>query len=530
MTLTGVLHKHKTLQQASGSRRECTRPARRSTELTTGSSSTNSTNQSSAGPDLLSNFDDSDPVPEFTFLRTTTNTQEIIEPPHYPEDDHVAVAKREAEKSTKTPEKKRMSIFRNKSGTTPSRSPSSQSLKSYDKAQEIENGSSYSGSSNGSTSSKSSPTKSVTNNNNNNNNNLTQPTRPDMKRKLSDRLHLTSRSRSSNRAAEESLYIPDNLGDTPGPTPAPLEPPDGKGHIKAAETKEEKTRREQQWERRACDLAMHLHVPSAGPWGMVSTSDLHRPLSPRRSHAGSFVDEKQEVNIQEAIRLHEAGNLERSTAIFGRLADPRGANNPLSQVLYGLALRHGWGIEPSSEIAILYLSLAARTAAQIQQMTSPSASGGGDARGELILAIFELGNCFRFGWGCKVDKAAARIFYEVAANLGDADSLEETAWCFMEGFGVAKDKVSAALPFVPLFVFSSLYLVSAGNLLPRWEPQASRLHGVYFGHLCSERVPYSILTNRGEFSRLGLFRLLLERMQSVHPNRNGAAGDARCTQ
>lgn len=46
-----------------------------------------------------------------------------------------------------------------------------------------------------------------------------------------------------------------------------------------------------------------------------------------------------DADIQEAIRLHEEGELERSTMIFGRLADPNGANNPLSQVLYGLALR-----------------------------------------------------------------------------------------------------------------------------------------------------------------------------------------------
>lgn len=31
--------------------------------------------------------------------------------------------------------------------------------------------------------------------------------------------------------------------------------------------------------------------------------------------------------------------LEASTSIFGRLADPNGADNALSQVLYGLALR-----------------------------------------------------------------------------------------------------------------------------------------------------------------------------------------------
>lgn len=38
--------------------------------------------------------------------------------------------------------------------------------------------------------------------------------------------------------------------------------------------------------------------------------------------------------------------LEVSTKMFGKLADPNGANNALSQVLYGLALRYD--IHPSS--------------------------------------------------------------------------------------------------------------------------------------------------------------------------------------
>ena len=33
---------------------------------------------------------------------------------------------------------------------------------------------------------------------------------------------------------------------------------------------------------------------------------------------------------------------------------------------------------------------------------------GGAAKGELVLAIFELGNCFRHGWGVPVDKIAAK--------------------------------------------------------------------------------------------------------------------------
>jgi hypothetical protein len=36
---------------------------------------------------------------------------------------------------------------------------------------------------------------------------------------------------------------------------------------------------------------------------------------------------------------NQSVELERSTAMFGRLADPQGSNIALAQVLYGLALR-----------------------------------------------------------------------------------------------------------------------------------------------------------------------------------------------
>jgi hypothetical protein len=66
--------------------------------------------------------------------------------------------------------------------------------------------------------------------------------------------------------------------------------------------------------------------------------------------SSKYVDD----NIQEAIRLHEAGELEVSTQMFGRLADPHRENNALSQVLYGLALRYvNWplSMQPRSQWA-----------------------------------------------------------------------------------------------------------------------------------------------------------------------------------
>jgi TPR repeat protein len=69
---------------------------------------------------------------------------------------------------------------------------------------------------------------------------------------------------------------------------------------------------------------------------------------------------------------------------------------------------------------------------------------GGAAKGELVLAIFELANCFRHGWGINKDAYAAKQYYETAANLGDTDAMNEIAWCYVEGFGCKKDKFAAA--------------------------------------------------------------------------------------
>lgn len=69
---------------------------------------------------------------------------------------------------------------------------------------------------------------------------------------------------------------------------------------------------------------------------------------------------------------------------------------------------------------------------------------GGVAKGELTLAIFELANCFRHGWGVAKDPVAAKQYYETAANMGDTDAMNEVAWCYLEGFGCKKDKVRPA--------------------------------------------------------------------------------------
>jgi hypothetical protein len=104
---------------------------------------------------------------------------------------------------------------------------------------------------------------------------------------------------------------------------------------------------ESQWEKRATMLARKNEQSRSRPTTPLggSTADLgsfkNMAISGSPSNDEGVVSTKQiDDNIQEAIRLHEAGELEVSTQMFGRLADPNGENNALSQVLYGLALRY----------------------------------------------------------------------------------------------------------------------------------------------------------------------------------------------
>lgn len=73
------------------------------------------------------------------------------------------------------------------------------------------------------------------------------------------------------------------------------------------------------------------------------------------------------------------------------------------------AHRHGWGCKPDVTKAVTYLTAAASNAAAVEQLALQAGlKKGGAAKGELVLAIFELGNSFRHGWGTEKDAVAAK--------------------------------------------------------------------------------------------------------------------------
>lgn len=339
-------------------------------------------------------------VPEFTFIRSTTESEEIIEPPSHP-DDH------KGRSSTEKKESRRTLGFRSISSSSIPKDPASTVLSSAAEksSQQL-------------------------------------PVRTKGERRLSDRLHLR-RDRSRSASAESSTHVPEDLPAAPD-TFAPR----AGTSVDGGDEKEAKEQREAQWEKRATILAMSSPLKDWQDQTEKHEGPRHRSRSP------SISDAAGDVNIQEAIRLHEDGDLKLSTEMFGQLANPKGANNALAQVLYGLALRHGWGIPIEPDKAIHYLSLAASNSASIEEEAlSSGMKKGGAAKGELVLAIYELANCFRHGWGVKKDAVAARHYYETAANLGDTDAMEEAAWCYLEGFGGGKDKVR--IPLSSLIYYST---------------------------------------------------------------------------
>jgi TPR repeat protein len=92
--------------------------------------------------------------------------------------------------------------------------------------------------------------------------------------------------------------------------------------------------------------------------------------------------------------------------------------------LSNAVIRHGWGCEPDTAKAVSYLSAAASNAADIEQLALQAGlKKGGAAKGELVLAIFELANCFRYGWGIPKDPIAAKQVGFPLPNVADSKQL-----------------------------------------------------------------------------------------------------------
>ncbi|KAF9143815.1 hypothetical protein BGX30_014660 [Mortierella sp. GBA39] len=169
--------------------------------------------------------------------------------------------------------------------------------------------------------------------------------------------------------------------------------------------------------------------PSSG--GYVRPEEAMGPSNP--------MPEKAEDFVRQGIEYHEVGDIAKATHFFRTAAE---MGDPVGMLMYGLSVRHGWGCSSNRQLAFQYLQKSAEHA--VGDLKSRDSFASTAAKGELVLAIYELGICFRHGWGADKNKKTAAYYFEIAANLGDPDAQNDLAWCYYHGVGVKKDMFKAA--------------------------------------------------------------------------------------
>ncbi|KAG8743418.1 hypothetical protein FRC10_012083 [Ceratobasidium sp. 414] len=172
-----------------------------------------------------------------------------------------------------------------------------------------------------------------------------------------------------------------------------------------------------------------------------STLNPHQPPSSSASSKGKPPSAAQQY-LTRGIAAHEQNNLRESARCFERSATADGGCG-VGMLMWGLSLRHGWGCRKDERAGFRWL----RRAAEAAVADLESARSGEEAkavRNELVLAIYEVGQCFFHGWGVGQDKPMAVSYFQVAARLGDCDAQQELAFCYLNGKGCKKDMKEAA--------------------------------------------------------------------------------------
>ncbi|KAJ7356561.1 hypothetical protein DFH08DRAFT_849346 [Mycena albidolilacea] len=165
-----------------------------------------------------------------------------------------------------------------------------------------------------------------------------------------------------------------------------------------------------------------------------------RSPTPSASPAGSHT--AQEF-LQLGIAHHEADRLPESAAAFERAATLDGGCG-VGMLMWGLALRHGWGCAKNEKSGFKWLRRAAEHAVSDLESARKGGAIDGAVETELVLAIYEVGQCFFHGWGIPKDQKMGVSYYAVAARMGDADAQMDLGFCLANGKGVKKDRKEAA--------------------------------------------------------------------------------------
>lgn len=161
-------------------------------------------------------------------------------------------------------------------------------------------------------------------------------------------------------------------------------------------------------------------VPSPTFQSPRSTPDV----SPATSRPASDEPQTPEEFLQLGIQYHEANQLRDSAVCFEKSAKEQGGCS-VGMLMWGLTLRHGWGCEKNEKGGFKWLTKAAESAVEDLEKARKGLDVGGVRvscpllvcrqlphvhwQEELVLAIYEVGQCFFQGWGVAKDQKMAVV-------------------------------------------------------------------------------------------------------------------------
>ncbi|KAG6919467.1 hypothetical protein DXG01_005726 [Tephrocybe rancida] len=154
--------------------------------------------------------------------------------------------------------------------------------------------------------------------------------------------------------------------------------------------------------------------------------------------------QKAQEYLQQGIVHHEADRLSEAATYFEKSAKEDGGCG-VGMIMWGLTLRHGWGCEKNEKVGFKWLQRAAESA--VGDLENERVGNGVDSTAiqtELVLAIYEVGQCFFHGWGVSKDQKMGVSYYTVAARLGDVDAQGDLAFALANGKGCKRDRKEAA--------------------------------------------------------------------------------------
>jgi len=147
------------------------------------------------------------------------------------------------------------------------------------------------------------------------------------------------------------------------------------------------------------------------------------------------------------------------SAKFFEISANLDGGTPFGMLMWGLCLRHGWGVPKDEKQGFIWLRQACEIAVgefeELQgqppgeknssnKMSTAADGALKGAKAELVLAIYEVGQCFFQGWGVNRDRSMGFNYFLLAARLGDVDAQQELGYCYSNGKGCKKDRKEAA--------------------------------------------------------------------------------------